>query len=79
MTFASARVCLNQGTASTEHFKAGVRANRTTHAASRAMCLSYNRYPFVEDPHPSPPTTRKLGRNFTQSGYNTLRDGRQPR
>ena len=79
MTFASTRVWLNQGAASTEHVKAGVRANRSAEAATRATGLAYNRNPFVEDPHPSPPhrpTTPE--RNYTQSGYNTLRDGRQP-
>jgi hypothetical protein len=78
VTFARTCVWLNQGAASAEHFKAGVRANRSTKAASRAMCLPYNRNPLVEDPHPSSPTARKLGRHCIQSGYNTLRDGRQP-
>ena len=68
VTFARTCVWLNQGAASAEHFKAGVRTNRSTKAASRATCLPYNRNPFVKAPHPSSPTARKLGRNSTQSG-----------
>ena len=67
--FARTCVWLNQGAASAEHLKAGVRTNRSTKAASRVMCLPYNRNPFVEDPHPSFPAARKLGRNCTQTGY----------
>ena len=76
MTFASTCVWLNQGAASTEHVKAGVRAYRFAKAASRATGPPYNRNPFVEDPHPSSPRP-KTRRNCTHNRYNTLPVGRQ--
>ena len=78
MTFASTRVWLNQGAASTEHFKAGVRANRSTKAASRATCLPYNRNPFVEDPHPSSPPPENSGETAPRVGITPFAAGGNP-
>ena len=54
--FAGTCVWLNQGAASAEHVKAGMRANRSAKAASRATGLPHNRNPLVKNLHPSSPT-----------------------
>jgi hypothetical protein len=75
--FANTRVRLNQGAASTEHVKAGVRANRSTKAASRATSLPHNRSPSVRNLHPLSPSARQLGRRSLQGRYTTLCVGKQ--
>jgi hypothetical protein len=72
MTFAGTRVRLNQGAASADHAKAGVRASRTTKAASRATGLRHNRNPLVRNLHPLFPNRATNRENPLQDRYNIL-------